>query len=95
MDLGLPVVGFRGINEVLRAISDSLSMVQERLSVEVEPRALTCLTILEEDLVDLMDECEEMMIMLERSGGGVPLDSLCCRAATVLEEVQDLFQHYN
>ena len=77
------------LSGLYKKLSDCLELVEDVFYLEQDQQRLAIAAVLEEDLEDLLEECEEYLI----DGRELTLpafSSFQSRSATVLEEVQEV-----
>lgn len=82
---------YPNVDSINQVLAKYLVVLRRKIRCVEEPSLYTCLAILEDDLVELMDECKSLMsesIEMDYA----ELESLEARALTVCEELSDLLK---
>ena len=82
-----------GINEICYALKYYSDVVKDILEEETDVNTNTCLAILEEDIQDLIRECERKLKVSEREVDEAEELSIENRSATVIDELTRILQN--
>lgn len=82
---------YPNVASIYKVLAKYLVVLRRNIGCVDEPSLYTCLAILEDDLVELMDECKSLMGETMEMDYA-ELESLESRALTVCEELSDLLK---
>ena len=94
--LSTPVTGempesAQELHIMYRELSNCLDNIQDLLQFLNDPKGMVCLTVLEDDVCDLLEECGEYLLMDDDPEVDC-LNSLECRTSTVIEEIKGVLR---